>query len=86
MNLERECAVAPVCGVTCENCPAHANIYGAPTNCRVMNAIIGAYEAQEKFWKGADMEDILYNIAHGLNLTGKELNARIKEAVRDMRG
>jgi len=52
-----ECTITPVCGVTCDNCPAQIHfgekLYGinAPPECKVMIAAIDAFRAQEKYWK-----------------------------------
>ena len=50
MNLERECAVTPVCGVRCDRCPAW-NPQSSPVPCEVMSAVIRAFQAQEDYWK-----------------------------------
>lgn len=47
----------PVCGVTCDDCPAKIhfgeNLYGRDVlpKCKVMIAVIDAFRAQEAYWK-----------------------------------
>jgi len=53
--MESNCT--PICGVTCEDCPAQIrfgeNLCGkdAPPECKVMIAAIDAFRAQEAYWK-----------------------------------
>lgn len=53
--MERKCP-APVCGITCDDCPAQIHFGGnlagidAPPECKVMIAAIDAFRAQEKYW------------------------------------
>lgn len=59
--MESECPITPICGVTCGNCPAFSNDSN-PTDCHVMNAIIGAYRAQEAYWdKMREKHDLIMN-------------------------
>ena len=45
-----ECTITPVCGVTCDSCPA-MNIKSKAMPCDVMGAAIRAFQAQEDYWK-----------------------------------
>lgn len=45
-----ECSITPVCGVTCDNCPAFER-GSKTTRCMVMRAAIRAFQAQEDYWK-----------------------------------
>ena len=45
-----ECTITPVCGVTCDSCPA-MNIKSKAMPCDVMRAAIRAFQAQEDYWK-----------------------------------
>jgi hypothetical protein len=55
-----ECPITPVCGVTCDNCPAKIrfaeNLVGinAPPECKVMIAAIDAFRAQEEYWNNKE--------------------------------
>jgi len=45
-----ECPITPICGITCDKCPAF-NPKLKPTCCDVMGAAIRAFQAQEDYWK-----------------------------------
>ena len=47
--LGSECTITPVCGVTCDTCPA-CNIKSKAMPCEVMRAAICAFQAQEDYW------------------------------------
>lgn len=48
-RLGSECTITPVCGVTCDKCPA-CNIKSKAMSCDVMSAAIRAFQAQEDYW------------------------------------
>lgn len=48
--MESKCPITPICGVTCDKCPAF-NRNSRPTGCEVMDVAIRAFHAQEDYWK-----------------------------------
>ena len=48
--MESKCSITPVCGVTCDKCPAF-NPKLKATCCVVMDAARRAFQAQEDYWK-----------------------------------
>lgn len=55
--MESKCIIAPICGITCDDCPAKIHFgenlagIGAQPECKVMIAVIDAFRAQEAYWK-----------------------------------
>lgn len=58
--MESKCTFTPVCGVTCDKCPAKIKFKKLPDSklspihalpeCKVMIAVIQAFQAQEDYW------------------------------------
>lgn len=71
------------CTLKCDACPAHTPQVHAPTTCLVMNAVIGAYHAQEEYWvsdeEGAELHKIRDEMKSGKKHKLDEAASAVKE-------